>query len=181
MRINALVLLSMVPLALAGCEREAERTGEMADSIAAEAARADAGQSMAADTLEVVAEGEGQAGGMQASVVMNELSGSGVGGDATVAAGQSAGQARATVNLTASGGAGGVHQGHIHEGRCDDIGGVVVPLPPVTVAGGAGTASSSVAVDAMSVMDGNHVIVYHEAGGDPGSLVVCGEIPGHEM
>lgn len=178
MRINQLVLLSIVPLALAGCDREAERTAEMAAEIEQEAADVDAGQSLAADTLEVTSEGQT---GMQASVAMNELSGSGVSGDATVAAGEASGQSRVVVNLRAARTASGVHQGHIHQGTCDSLGGVVVPLPPITVAGGVGTASSSVAVDPMSVMDGNHVVAYHEAGGNPGRPVVCGEIPGHTM
>lgn len=176
MRINRLALLTIVPFALTACDPD--ETGEMAESIEQEAAEVDAGQSLAIDTLEVGAAG---GGGMQAAVVMNPLSGSGVSGDATVAAGDAAGQSRVTVNLTAAGDAGGVHQGHIHQGTCDSIGSVVVPLPPVTVAGGSGTATSTVAVDAMQVMDGSHVVVYHQAGGNPGAPAVCGEIPGHVM
>lgn len=175
MRINRIFMLALVPLTVAACEREAERTGEMADSIAA-APDVNAGQSLAVDTLEVAA-----GGGMQAAVVLNELRGSGITGEATIAPAQASGQTSASVTLRAAGGAGGVHQGHIHSGTCTQIGGVVVPLPTVTVAGGTGTASSSVAVDAMSVMDGAHIVVYHEAGGNPGAHVVCGEIPGHEM
>lgn len=174
MRIHRLALLTIVPFALAACD--ADETADMAESIDSEAAEIDAGQSLALDTLDVDA-----AGGMQATVVMNEISGSGVGGDASVAPGTAAGQSNVTVNLTAAGDAGGVHQGHIHQGTCDALGSVVVPLPPVTIAGGAGTATSSVAVDAMQVMDGSHIILYHEAGGNPGTPVVCGEIPGHVM
>ena len=175
MQFNRIFLLVLVPLALAACEEAADETGEMADSIAA-APDVNAGQSLAVDTLSVTGEG-----GMQAAVVLNELGGSGVSGETTVAPGDASGQTTVNVTLRAAGGAGGVHQGHIHSGTCTQIGGVVVPLPPVTVAGGTGTATSSVAVDAMSVMDGAHVVVYHEAGGNPGSPVVCGEIPGHVM
>lgn len=176
MRINRTFLTLLVPLTLAACEREADRTGEMADSIAA-APDANAGQSLAGDTLGVTAAG----GGMQATVVLNELRGSGVTGEATIAPGTASGQTSASVTLNAAGDAGGVHQGHIHQGTCAQLGGPVVPLPAVTVAGGTGTATSDVAVDAMSVMDGGHVVAYHEAGANPGAPVVCGEIPGHQM
>lgn len=176
MRINRLALLTIVPFALAACDPD--ETREMAESIDQEAAEVDAGQSMVLDTLDVDAAG---GDGMQATVAMNEISGSGVSGDAMVAPGDAAGQSRVTVNLTAAGDAGGVHQGHIHQGTCDSPGSVVVPLPPVTIAGGTGTATSTVAVDAMDVMDGSHIVVYHEAGGNPGAPVVCGAIPGHVM
>lgn len=176
MRINRLLMLAVVPLVTAACA-DADRTGEMADSIAA-APDVNAGQSLAGDTLSAAAE---TGGGMQASVALNELQGSGVTGEATVAPGHASGQTSVSVTLQAADAAGGVHQGHIHQGTCDNLGGVVVPLPPVTVTGGTGTANSSVAVDAMSVMDGGHVVAYHQAGGNPGAPVVCGEIPGHQM
>lgn len=169
MKINRILLVGLVPLTVAACEGEADQTGETADSIAA-------GQSLPVDTVSVTGDGA-----MQAAVVLNELAGSGVSGEATLSPGDASTQTTANLTLRAAGGAGGVHQGHIHSGTCTQIGGVVVPLPPVTVAGGTGTATSSVAVDAMSVMDGAHVVVYHEAGGNPGSPVVCGEIPGHVM
>jgi hypothetical protein len=176
MRINRIFLLAVVPLIAAACA-DADRTGEMADSIAV-APDVDAGGSPTGDTIT----GDADAGaGMQATVALNALQGSGVTGEATVAPEDAAGQTRVNVTLQAADAAGGVHQGHIHQGTCASIGSVVVPLPPVTVAGGTGTATSSVAVDAMSVMDGNHVVAYHQAGGNPGAPAVCGEIPGHEM
>ena len=73
----------------------------------------------------------------------------------------------------------GVHEGHIHTGSdCDNLGNVVVPLEPVTVgANQMGTTTSTVDLAPAMVMDGNHLVAYHVAGGDPGQPVVCAEIP----
>jgi hypothetical protein len=171
MKISRLMALALAPLLLTACEEQAEETGEMAESIAA-APDANAGQEFALDTV-----GEE---GMQAAFALNELNGSGVTGEATLAP---AGTDRSSVTITLNSPAddGATHQGHIHTGRCDAMGTVVVPLPPVMISGGTGTATSTVAVDAMTVMDDGHIVLYHEAGGQPGRPLVCGEIPGHVM
>lgn len=174
MKIMRIMALVIAPFAIAACEQEAERTGEMADSMVVRDGGANAGQSLSADT--VVA---GAADGMQVSLVLNAVGNSGVTGEATIAPGDGQ-QARVDVTLNASG-QGGVHQGHIHQGTCSALGAPVVPLEPVTTAGGTGSSTSNVTVDVMSVMDGQHVISYHEAGGQPGPSVACGEIPGHTM
>jgi hypothetical protein len=71
----------------------------------------------------------------------------------------------------------GEKQGHIHTGTCDNLGPVVAPLEPVNVqAGGTGTSTSTVDLPAQQIMEGDHVIAYHEAGGQPGRPVVCGEV-----
>jgi hypothetical protein len=71
------------------------------------------------------------------------------------------------------------HNGHIHSGRCDSIGGVVQPLQPITTdAAGTGTMTTTVDLPPMAVMDGQHVIVYHTVAGPPGA---CAEIPQHTM
>lgn len=174
MKIMRIVALSIAPIAIAACEQQAERTEEMAETMAARDGGANAGQSLAADTVVASA-----AEGMQVALVLNAVGNSGVTGEATIHPGDGQ-QARVHVTLNASG-QGGVHQGHIHQGTCAALGSVVVPLEPVTTAGGTGNATSNVAVDAMSVMDGQHVIGYHAAGGQPGAPVACGEIPGHTM
>jgi hypothetical protein len=174
MKITRIVALAIAPFAIAACEQEAERTGEMADSIIARDGGANAGQSLSADTVVASADQ-----GMQVSLVLNAVGGSGVTGEATIAPGEGQ-QTRVDVTLNATG-QGGVHQGHIHQGTCAALGAAVVPLQPVTTAGGTGSATSNVAVDAMSVMDGQHVIGYHQAGAQPGAAVACGEIPGHTM
>ena len=77
----------------------------------------------------------------------------------------------------------GTHDGHIHMGSdCDNLGSVVVPLESVTMgADNMGSSTSTVDLDPMMVMDGNHLVAYHETGGDPGTPVVCADIPQHNM
>lgn len=176
MRTKSLALVLFAILPLAACEPD--ETGEMVESIETEAVDVNAGQSLAVDTLDVAAR---NGSGMQAAVALNELGGSGIGGEATIAPAEASGQTQVTVSLQGPADAAGVHQGHIHSGTCEQLGGVVVPLPPVTVDDGVGSATSTVAADAMSLMDGQHIVVYHQAGGTPGSPVVCGQIPAHAM
>jgi hypothetical protein len=124
------------------------------------------------------APGAGMAG-MTSTVAMRPVGGSGVTGEATLTeAGQ---QTQVMVRLMGSQ-AGATHQGHIHQGTCDNVGSVVAPLQPITVDGqGTGTSTSTVDVAMHAAADGQHLIAYHAAGGDPGPPAVCGEIPAHMM
>lgn len=82
------------------------------------------------------------------------------------------------LRVTLMGATEGAHQGMIHTGTCDAPGEVVAQLQPVTVdATGQGEATSEVTQPLTSVMDGNHIVVYHEAGGEPGQPVACASIP----
>ena len=73
----------------------------------------------------------------------------------------------------------GAHPGHIHAGTCEAPGEVVQPLPVITAdANGAGTADTTLTLDATTVMDGQHIIAYH---GDGGAPVACGSLMGHAM
>jgi hypothetical protein len=93
----------------------------------------------------------------------------------------SATQTEVVVNLQGFAAA-GAHEGHIHMGTCAAPGQVVAPLQPVNVdAAGAGTSTSTVDQALMSIADGNHIVAYHAAGGDPGAPVVCAAIPAHTM
>jgi hypothetical protein len=78
--------------------------------------------------------------------------------------------------------AGGVHQGHIHTGTCDAPGDAVAPLDPVSVGDdGNGEMTATVQIPTMTVANGSHIVVYHEANGTPGAPVVCAAIPAHTM
>ncbi len=115
-------------------------------------------------------------GMMAGMVTMQALDGSGVSGEATIT--PEGADTQVMVRLT--GLTEGEHPGHIHSGTCDAVGGVVQPLQPITVgADGTGTMTTTVALDPNTVMNGQHVIQYHQAGGGPG--VVCGPIPAHAM
>lgn len=74
---------------------------------------------------------------------------------------------------------GGVLQGHIHQGEsCDAPGDPVHPLREIRVGGdGTGRTSTTIPATISTVFDGNHLIVYHEEGGQPGETVLCGDIP----
>jgi hypothetical protein len=86
-----------------------------------------------------------------------------------------------SVRVTLSGAGEGAHQGHIHTGTCDAPGDVVAPLSPITSdAAGAGEGTSEVSVPLATVMDGNHIVLYHEAGGEPGAPVACAPIPAQQ-
>jgi hypothetical protein len=102
------------------------------------------------------------------------LDGSGVGGSLSISAtGQ---QPVLTVSLRNA--PEGVYQGHIHGGTCADRTRAITPLQAVTVgADGSGSATSTVDMPAETLFDGNHIVVYHEAGGAPGASVTCAEIP----
>lgn len=107
-------------------------------------------------------------------MTMVELDGSGAGGSVTMD--NTGASPMLTVFLTNAGA--GVHQGHIHGGTCQDRAGAVTPLEPITAdASGAGQATSTVAIPADSLFNGNHIVVYHEADGSPGASIVCAELP----
>jgi hypothetical protein len=107
-----------------------------------------------------------------------EVDGSGASGTVRV----SADGAGTRIVAMVMGAGAGVHQGHIHSGTCAQRGGAVVPLEPITTdASGTGEATSTVDVPLETVANGQHIVVYHEAGGSPGASVVCADIPAHTM
>jgi hypothetical protein len=72
----------------------------------------------------------------------------------------------------------GIHHGHVHSGTCEQPGPALVALQSIdTGADGAGEAMSTVDIPFATLTDGNHIVVYHEANGTPGSPIVCGAIP----
>lgn len=100
-------------------------------------------------------------------------------GEATVT--DEGGQTQVVVRLT-GGDANATHQGHVHEGTCQGLGSVVAPLEPVTLgSSGSGTSTSAVEVPAATLTDGQHIVVFHQAGGDPGPPASCGVIPAQTM
>lgn len=81
-------------------------------------------------------------------------------------------QTRVMVHL--EGATPGNHPGHIHRGTCEQMGEVLIPLQPVTVAAnGKGMATSTVTTSIEKLEDGDHIVLYHRADGTP---IVCAEI-----
>jgi hypothetical protein len=115
---------------------------------------------------------------MGGAVTMNAVGSSGVTGQAQFMD-HGAGQTMVTISLNGQGS--GSHSGHIHQGTCDAPGQVVAPLQDVTLANGTGTSTSTVAVPLGTVMNGQHIVAYHQSSGESaGPPVVCGQIPAQQ-
>lgn len=161
--LTSLMLAAALPLAFAACAPEddaaMEETEEAAETAPAPAAPATPDLSMPMTAQFTALNNSGLAGDIQ-------VSGEGE-------------QTRVVVQVTGSA-ANGVHQGHIHTGTCDSPGASVIALQPVTVgADGIGRSESTVAVPPATAMNGQHIVVFHEANGQPGAPVVCAAIPAH--
>jgi hypothetical protein len=153
-------LLLALPLALAACGGDETETAETPADSAIAAIDAPDVDPMAgmASTLSLQPMGDSKSSG-QATVTPN-------------------GQ-QTQVQIQLSGLTPGAHPGHIHSGTCEAPGEVLQPLPVITAgADGAGTADTTLALDAMTVMDGQHIIAYHGEGGAP---VACGSLMAHAM
>lgn len=157
-------LLAALPFALAACG------GDAADTADTEGAALDT------DTLAEAPPADGGMMAMASTVTMNELGGSGVSGEAILTPAGSGTE----VNVTLTGlEASASHPGHIHQGSCDAVGAVVVPLSAITAdASGSGTMTTTASLAADSVMAGGHIVVYHDPGGTP---IVCGAVERHVM
>jgi hypothetical protein len=114
--------------------------------------------------------------GMGQTAQLEPVNDSGIAGEATVT--DRGTESEIMVRLTGAP-ANSTHPGHIHQGTCAAIGTVVQPLQPITTdATGTGTMTTSVAIAAITLGDGQHIIVYHGEGGAPAT---CAQIPGHMM
>ena len=164
MRVSTLSLLAGVSLALTACgeagEAEPALEGEAPVVVAPTAAPTDAGM------MDPAADAAGMRTIAFTSVGSPEHRGE-------VMLHPMGGQTEITVRL--SGPQSGTHQGHIHSGTCDNLGPPVQPLEPVEVPqSGQGTSTTTVNIPPATVMNGEHLVAYHDAGGAP---VVCAEIP----
>jgi hypothetical protein len=149
---------------LLGCaelENYTEAEINAADSAAATA--------MVPDSAPSMASGSDEPGG---TAELREIEGSGVTGEiAIIDLGQ---RTQVVVRLTGAP-SHASHPGHIHGGTCPAIGVVTQPLRPVvTDSTGTGSATTELEVDASSLTDGRHIVVYHGTGGRP---ITCAAIP----
>lgn len=158
-----------VPVALVACERRTETNVSTTDTTMT---------TTQTETTTMATPAPAPSGG-EMRATFEPLNNSGVRGEATfMAKGDST---QITVRLTGAP-AGGTHQGHIHRGTCQNIGDVVAALDPITIGSdGTGTMTKTVPIPIATVMNGQHVIAYHEAGGNPGKWVTCAAIPQHSM
>lgn len=174
MRSTRLWALAALPFALAACGGADEEVavGD-ADGVAVVPAEGAAPVTpMPADT------GMGATTPVAGTVTMNPVGTSGVSGQAQFME-HGGTETMVMVNLTAQGNS--THSGHIHQGTCDAPGEVVVPLQDITLANGTGSSSSTIQVPLATVMNGQHIVAYHESAGEnPGAPVVCGAIPAQQ-
>lgn len=161
--------LAAIPFALAACGGGDDAAAGDADTTAMSMdTAATVPTTMPADT------GMG-AQSMGSAVTMNAVGSSGVTGQAQFMD-HGAGSTMVTVNLTAQGNT--THSGHIHTGTCDAPGDVVAPLQDITLANGTGSSSTTLQIPLATVMNGQHIVAYHQGQGDnAGAPVVCGQIP----
>lgn len=168
-------MVPVLALALVGCADDGDDPGLTAgDSVGVVGADED---SIAMEPAHMPAAGMDQPpGGIGQTAQFNALGGSGVTGEVTIA--DRGEQAEVMVRLTGSA-PNSSHPGHIHSGTCEAIGGVVQPLDPIDTDGtGTGSMTTNVGINPMTLMDGQHVVVYHGTGGRP---ITCAQIPGHTM
>lgn len=160
---RSICLSAALPLILAACASEPAEDETMQSAGADSAVMQPAGPATGMDD-------------MASTVSMAALGESGVSGEAILT--PSADQTEVSVTLNGLE-ANASHPGHIHQGSCDAVGSVVVPLSPITAdASGSGTMTTTAAVNADSVMAGGHIVVYHDPGGTP---MVCGAVGAHVM
>jgi hypothetical protein len=164
MRLAKPVLVAFMALGLYACGDD-DRTADTAMTTDTVGAGAD---------MPATAERHDQMEGME-RINLSGVGGSNVSGEASLAPdGQNT-----RVMVTLSNATPGEKQGHIHSGTCDNLGPVVFSLEPITVQqGGTGTSTSTVNATPQQIMEGEHLIAYHEAGGTPGRPVVCGNVRG---
>lgn len=105
------------------------------------------------------------------------VGGSALAGDVSVEGDDAGTVVQATIRSSTDG---AVHKGHVHSGTCSSIGGVVAPLDDIRIGGdGSGSAESKLQLPMATVMNGQHVVAYHAAGGTPGAPAVCAAVPAH--
>ena len=163
---------------LAACE-----TREPADDAATTTGRADTMAGSGADTMAgtgTMTDTSGRAGpGVRIDAELQALNNSGVSGSVGLTPDANGTVVVLSVQPSDSMATGGRrHMAHIHSGSCDNIGAVVAPLDSVaTDAPGGATSTTRVNLDVATIADGNHIVVVHAAGGEPGRPVACAPIP----
>lgn len=164
-------IAAALPLGLVACGGGEPADGALADSTAT----VSAAPAPPMDATTAPMDSGAAAAPAAGMVAMNAAGGSGVTGQMQAMA-HGGNETMVSVTLMAPGTT--THSGHIHEGTCDAPGKVVVPLQDVTLANGQGMSSTTLQIPVATVMNGQHIVAYHEkSGAEPGKPVVCGAIP----
>jgi hypothetical protein len=175
MKSTRLWALAALPFVLAACGGGDD---DAAEGTATDTTTAAMSMDTAATTPMATDTGMGGAQAMGGAVTMNAVGGSGVTGQAQFME-HGASETMVTITLNAQGNT--THSGHIHQGTCDSPGQVMAPLQDVTLANGTGTSSSTVPLPLATVMNGQHIVAYHQGQGESaGAPVVCAQIPAQQ-
>ncbi len=108
------------------------------------------------------------------SVPLDEADDSGIHGGASIRGVD--GQVEVTVFIS-EGDTDGVHPVHIHDGTCDDLGGVAYPLEDIVDGESVTTLED---LELADIMTGEYAINAHMSEDDMGTHVMCGNIPAVE-
>ncbi|HVH11454.1 MAG TPA: hypothetical protein VM759_00310 [Longimicrobium sp.] len=169
MKATQLAALAMIICTMAACRRAEHKNEMAADTMGAmPPAATTPAAPLPADT------GMGAAQGLGSAVTMNAVGNSGTTGEAHFSEHS---PTQTMVRATLSGQGTGAHGGAIHQGTCESPGTAVAPLQDITLANGTGTSSSTIDVPLATVMNGQHVVVFHQGQGTSGPAIACGAIP----
>lgn len=151
---RTLMVAAVLPLALA-CEPAGQQ---------------DAGMDQTEDGMDEQTEQTQEPMGQSETVQLTAMGDSGASGDVEFTREGNT----LSVEIMASMGGPGDYPAHIHEGTCDEPGGVAVPLDSPTAAE-EGIAEGSTDVDAMQLdAGGSYLVMVHQQQGAPAA---CAEIP----
>lgn len=182
MKLNRFWMVAALPLVFAACDAEEDAVDEGPLGREPEVEVVNDPAAPAAVVAEPVP-GAGDLPVMDSSQVQmvsfQPLNSSGVAGQAVLTPRERRTQVMVRLmNLPA-----GPHAGHIHNGTCESIGGVVLPLEEIAPGSDrTGTMTTTVSFATMVLMHDPHVIVYHQDGGEQhGPPIACGSIPRMQM
>ena len=107
------------------------------------------------------------------SATLSEVDGNGVTGSATLTEADD-GTTEVVVEMA---GLDGTHANHLHHGACDAQGEVHVALTELQAdADGDDTATTTFDDPELSHFETGHYVAVHEAGGEPGPVISCGDV-----
>jgi hypothetical protein len=111
------------------------------------------------------------AGQESITMELEEVDDSGIGGTVRIASIN--GGSEVEVLITAGLEEGAVHPVHIHDGTCDDLGGVAYPLEDIVD----GVSMSTIDAELIDLMDGEHAVNVHLSEDEMDVNVACADIP----
>ena len=135
------------------------------------------GDGIGDDIGDDIGDGNGNGNGdllLRLSVTLTEMDGSGATGTAELTPN---GEGILVTMSMAGLQSGGAHASHIHDGTCDDIGGIDISLTGILGdEAGEGSQIDNNTENPLSHYETGHSLAVHEADGSPGTIISCGEI-----